>query len=81
MDFEWDPAKADANLARHRVDFEDAINIFDDSFATVEIDPRNYSGETRYRVTGCVDSTLLFVCYTILSQRYRIISARRASLP
>ena len=65
MDFEWDPAKADTNLAKHGVDFEDAINVFDDPVASAEVDPRHYLGEVRYWVTGCVEGVVLFVCYTI----------------
>lgn len=30
MDFEWDTAKADANLAKHGVDFGGARQVFDD---------------------------------------------------
>ena len=79
MDFEWDPAKADTNLVKHGVDFEDTIGVFDDPFATIELDPRNYAGEIRYWATGCVEGVVLFVCYTVRGQRYRIISARRAN--
>ena len=28
-DFEWDPAKADANVRKHRVDFDTAKAVFD----------------------------------------------------
>jgi uncharacterized DUF497 family protein len=30
MEFEWDEAKAAANLAKHTVSFEEAETIFDD---------------------------------------------------
>ena len=29
MLFEWDESKRQANLAKHRIDFQDAIGIFD----------------------------------------------------
>jgi uncharacterized DUF497 family protein len=35
-DFEWDDAKAAANLAKHGVSFEQARDAFDDPFAIVE---------------------------------------------
>lgn len=44
--FEWDPAKAEANLQKHHIAFEDAVHVFDGP--TVEtFSPRN--GELRTR--------------------------------
>jgi uncharacterized DUF497 family protein len=79
MDFEWDPAKADSNLAKHGVDFEDAINVFGDPVMVSECDPRNYGGEMRYRAIGSVEGTILLVCFTMRGEVCRIISARRAN--
>ena len=28
MEFEWDPHKAESNLRKHRISFEDAIQVF-----------------------------------------------------
>jgi len=28
--FQWDPRKASANLRKHRVDFADAVGVFED---------------------------------------------------
>ena len=36
--FEWDLAKAESNLRKHRVSFEIAIRVFADPFAMVEQD-------------------------------------------
>jgi len=33
--FEWDPQKAEANLAKHEVSFEEALTIFADPFARI----------------------------------------------
>jgi uncharacterized DUF497 family protein len=79
MDFEWDPDKADANLAKHGIDFEDAITVFDDPAVTTKPDPRKYRGETRHRAIGSVGGRVSLVCYTMRGDRCRIISARRAS--
>ena len=38
-DFEWDPAKAAANLRKHGVDFADAATTFEDSGAVTVRDP------------------------------------------
>ena len=31
--YEWDPKKAASNLRKHRVDFADAVTVFEDEFA------------------------------------------------
>ena len=36
--FEWDPAKAESNLKKHRVSFETATRVFADPFAVVKQD-------------------------------------------
>ena len=79
MEFTWNPAKAVANLRKHGIDFGGATKIFDDPSAIVTVDPRDYAGELRYRVIGEVEGRILCVAFTIRNERYRIISARRAS--
>jgi hypothetical protein len=37
--FEWDPAKAAANLQRHGVSFEEATTVFGDRLARTYADP------------------------------------------
>ena len=39
MGFQWDPAKASANLRKHGVDFADAVGVFDDPLALTARDP------------------------------------------
>jgi uncharacterized DUF497 family protein len=39
-DFEWDGAKAAANLAKHGISFEQARYVFDDPFAIDFVDDR-----------------------------------------
>lgn len=77
MDFDWDPAKASSNIAKHRVDFEWAIGVFEDPWA---IDIDDFSGsEERYNRIGMVTDRLLTVTYTWRGDICRIISARSAS--
>jgi uncharacterized protein len=33
--FEWDPNKAEANLAKHEVSFEEAMTVFADPLARI----------------------------------------------
>lgn len=77
-DFEWDDAKAAANLARHGVSFEQACDAFDDPFAIEFVDDREDYGEQRLILFGMVQSRLLVVAYTLRGDKVRIISAREA---
>jgi uncharacterized protein len=77
--FEWDDAKAQSNLAKHRVSFQAACCVFGDVFALDRLDFDNEPGEIRYVITGMVNSVLLTVVYTERGDRIRIISARRAT--
>ena len=78
MDFEWDPAKNAANIAKHGIDFDDARRMFDG--ATLEkVDDREEYRETRVTAIGIVEGRELYVVYTMRGERCRIISARRAN--
>ena len=78
MEIEWDNNKAAANLIKHKIDFEDAKNIFLDPNRLEREDKRDYD-ETRIQVIGIVNQVVLLVVYTKRNGRYRIISARRAN--
>lgn len=81
--FEWDPAKAESNLKKHRVSFGTATRVFADPFAVVAQD-RIANGERRWQTLGSVDGyLLLLVAHTVRddadgTEVIRIISARRA---
>ena len=77
-DFEWDDAKARANIARHDVSFEMARRVFSDPFAVDWLDDREDYGEARYVMLGMANHQLLHVAYTMRDPRIRIISARIA---
>ena len=81
--FEWDEAKAESNLGKHGVDFEDAAKVFFDEFALCERD-RFVDGEERWRALGVwAGPTILFVAYSLVEEGddevIRIISAREAT--
>jgi len=78
MEFDWDPDKADSNLAKHGIDFSAAIQVFDDPKVLTRAGLRGY-GEQRYQAIGMVKGSVLFVVYTMRGDTTRIISARRAS--
>ena len=76
-EFEWDPAKADANLAKHGVDFETAKLIF--ASPSLEFPDARYDyGEARIGAYGIASRTIFFVVYTNRGSVRRLISARKA---
>jgi uncharacterized DUF497 family protein len=77
MAVEWDAAKNAANIAKHGVDFEDAIRIFEAPVLESTDERRDY-GEVRTVAFGVVDDRELVVVYTVRGEHRRIISARRA---
>ena len=78
MELEWDDAKAGLNLARHRVDFLDAIEVFLDPFRLEFEDDREDYGELRLKTIGLIGGVVSVVIYTPRGERTRIISARKA---
>jgi uncharacterized DUF497 family protein len=77
MAFDWDAAKNAANIAKHGIDFADAIRIFDGPVLERADTRRNY-GEARIIAFGAVDDRELAVVYAMRGEHHRIISARRA---
>ena len=81
MDFEWDANKAADNFHKHRVSFEDAVQVFLDRFRIETFDGRDAYGEDRWKTVGLVEPALLAVVYTVRGEDgeiIRLISARKA---
>lgn len=79
MEFEWDPAKAQANLRKHGVPFSKACQVFKDAGRLEQPDFSSDHDEERWDVLGRVEDTILFVVLTLRGERVRLISARRAT--
>lgn len=47
MKFEWDVRKADQNLKKHKVTFEETSTVFFDEFAKIAFDPDHSEDEHR----------------------------------
>jgi hypothetical protein len=78
--FEWDAAKATANLKKHGVAFVDAAAVFLDPLAATFPDPDQPSAERREITIGyTMKKQLVFVSHCERGERVRIISARRAT--
>ena len=78
MQYERGPAKNAANLAKHGVDFADAVVIFDGPILETVDKRRNY-GEERIAAIGVANDVELFMVYTMRGRNRRLISACRAS--
>ncbi len=77
MEFEFNSRKSANNLAKHGIDFDDAIHIFT-SPVIERVDSRRNYGETRIIAIGVADGREIVVIYTMRGQTHRIISGRRA---
>ncbi|WKZ36917.1 MAG: BrnT family toxin [Anaerolineales bacterium] len=79
-EFEWDPQKAQKNLQKHEVAFDEASSVFDDPMFITLLDYEHSDDEERYITIGISNKTrLLLVAHTERENRIRIISARKAT--
>lgn len=79
--FEWDPKKAQANLRKHGVSFDDARSVFSDEGALLIDDPDHSEDEARFVLLGLSQSLRILVvvhAYRSDGKVIRIISARKA---
>lgn len=80
MEFEWDEAKAAANLAKHAVSFEEAKTVFDDPVYVDLYDPDHSQDESRYIIIGLSrQGRFVLVSYTARDAIIRLISAREVT--
>lgn len=80
LKFEWDENKAETNLAKHGVRFDDATTIFGDASSITISDPAHSELEPRLITIGTSYwGKLLVVVHTDRGESIRLISARPAS--
>ena len=80
MRFEWDPAKAAENFAKHGVSFEEAATVFRDVLSATGADPDHSGDEERFVTFGIsTGGRLLAISHTDRDDTIRIISARTAT--
>lgn len=82
FEFDWDPAKAASNLAKHDIAFEEAMTVFLDPLALSRPDDDSGAGERWVTIGLSQDTKLLLVVHTHMELDedrvyIRIISARR----
>lgn len=77
LEVEWDPAKAESNLRKHRVSFEEAATVLGDPLSVTLDDPDHSESEPRSLLLGRAStSRLLIVAITERGEAVRLISAR-----
>lgn len=80
IEFEWDLAKAAANLQKHGVSFEEATTAFYDTLSFTVPDPLHSEAEARFVLLGQTSvGRLVVVAHVDRGARIRLISARPAS--
>jgi uncharacterized DUF497 family protein len=78
--FEWDPKKAETNLKKHGVSFEEASTAFRDPLSLTIDDPLHSSDEERLILIGMShNNRMLVIAHTEIRDNIRIISARKAT--
>jgi uncharacterized protein len=80
MQFEWNESKAERNLSKHGVSFEEAKTVFEDLLYVDFYDPDHSEDEERYLIVGESNrGRLLIVSYTERGDSIRLISAREVT--
>ena len=82
INFEWDSAKAQSNLSKHGVSFDEAKSVFNDEYARVIYDNNHSKDEDRFVILGMSERLRILVvvhCFRQDNGAIRIISARKAT--
>ena len=80
--FEWDEDKAEINMRKHGVSFDEAKTVFMDTESLLINDPDHSLYEDRFLLLGKTTSHKLLIvchCYRCSDTIVRIISARKAT--
>tara|TARA_R110002096_G_scaffold55078_1_gene141791 strand:+ start:221 stop:499 length:279 start_codon:yes stop_codon:yes gene_type:complete len=80
LQFDWDPAKASSNEAKHGVAFSEAATAFGDPLSVTIPDAGHSEGEARYILLGLTyRGRLVVAAHAESADSIRIISARLAT--
>jgi hypothetical protein len=80
LTFEWDHEKAEQNLKKHDVPFEEAATVFGDPLSLTIDDPLHSEQEDRFVTIGLsLSRRILVVVHIDREDHLRIISARVAT--
>lgn len=79
MEFEFDPAKDEANRFKHGPRLAFGRRVFDDPGHSVIPSFRPVDGEDRSKAVGVVEGKLYTAVYVARDERIRLISVRRSN--
>jgi uncharacterized DUF497 family protein len=79
MEFEFDPAKDEANRFKHGLRLAFGMRIFDDSVHVLTPTVRIGDEEERWKAVGYVDGKLFTAVHVWRGERVRLISVRRSN--
>ena len=79
MEFDFDPAKDEANLFKHRLRLAFGQRVFDDPFLAELPSIRPVDGEDRFKAVGLVEGKLYTAVYVWRGETIRLISVRRSN--
>ncbi len=65
MIFDWDPKKAETNLIKHGVSFEEGIEVFYDPLVLDRFDESHSKTEKRFNSIGMTQNGILFVVFAV----------------
>jgi hypothetical protein len=78
--FEWDEDKANINLRKHEIGFDEAISVFYDKLSITIFDSDHSTNEERFIDIGLSNiNRIITVVYTDRNDRIWIISSRLAT--
>jgi uncharacterized protein len=75
MKFEWDEDKNLANIEKHGISFEEAVQAFLDPRRKIRLNIKHSAIEMRYYCFGMVENRVLTVRFIIRSSKIRILGA------
>ena len=78
IEFEWYSEKERINVEKHGINMDMVKRVFDDPFRITQFDKDHSGLEDRWQILGMADG-VLFVVYTERADKYRIITARKAT--
>ena len=80
MNFGWDDLKADLNLKKHNVTFEEARTVFYDPLSKIGEDVQHSYAEFRDIIIGrSIKGRILIVSYAERNGKIRLINARETT--
>ena len=80
MDFEWNRQKAEINIQKHGVAFDEASTVFGDTLSITFPDSDHSIQEERYLIVGLSNKNrILVISHVYRSETIRIISARQST--